>query len=72
MRNAFEAGSGIVCNWDVMESVLDFMFLKMGLDGQNGSIDMPIVMTEALANLPYSRKCEFWFPVLCLAHSDGF
>ena len=72
MRNAFEAGSGIVCNWDVMESVLDFMFLKMGLDGQNGSIDMPIVMTEALANLPYSRKCEFWFPILRLAHPDRF
>jgi actin-related protein 5 len=54
MRNAFEAGSGIVSNWDVMESIFDYIFLKMGIDG---SVDMPIVMTEATANLPYSRKC---------------
>lgn len=59
MRSAFEPGSGIVCNWDVMESVLDFVFLKLGVDGHTGSVDVPIVMTEALANLPYSRKCKF-------------
>lgn len=59
MRNAFEAGSGIVSNWDVMESVLDYVFIKMGIDGSNGGIEMPIVMTEAVANLPYSRKCKF-------------
>ena len=58
MRNAFEAGSGIVSNWDVMESILDYIFIKMGISGANG-IDMPIVMTEAVANLPYSRKCKF-------------
>jgi actin-related protein 5 len=58
MRNAFEAGSGIVSNWDVMESLLDYVFLKMGIDGANGNVDMPIVMTEAVANLPYSRKCK--------------
>lgn len=59
MRNAFEAGSGIVSNWDVMESILDYVFLKMGIDGANGTVDIPIVMTEAVANLPYSRKCKF-------------
>lgn len=58
MRNAFEAGSGIVSNWDVMESVLDYVFIKLGIDGSDGKIDMPIVMTEAVANLPYSRKCK--------------
>lgn len=58
MRNAFEAGSGIVSNWDVMESVLDYVFIKMGIDGANGGVDVPIVMTEAVANLPYSRKSE--------------
>lgn len=58
MRNAFEAGSGIVSNWDVMESVLDYVFIKLGVDGANG-VDVPIVMTEAVANLPYSRKSEF-------------
>ncbi|KAG4027104.1 hypothetical protein MFRU_033g00740 [Monilinia fructicola] len=55
MRNAFEAGSGIVSNWDVMEQVLDCIFLKLGVDSE-GTVDMPIVMTEAVANLPYSRK----------------
>ena len=59
MRNAFEAGSGIVSNWDVMESVLDYVFIKMGIDGSNGGINLPVVMTEAVANLPYSRKCRF-------------
>lgn len=58
MRNAFEAGSGIVSNWDVMESVLDYMFIKLGIDSQSGAVDVPIVMTEAVANLPYSRKCK--------------
>lgn len=59
MRNAFEAGSGIVSNWDVMESALDYIFIKMGIDGADGAINMPIVMTEAVANLPYSRKCKY-------------
>lgn len=58
IRNAFEAGTGIVSNWDVMEHVLDHVFVKLGMNGVEGAIDMPIVMTEAVANLPYSRKCE--------------
>ncbi|PSS00615.1 actin-like ATPase domain-containing protein [Coniella lustricola] len=56
IRNAFEAGTGITANWDVMEHVLDYIFLKMGMNGVDGNIDVPIVMTEAVANLPYSRK----------------
>ncbi|KAG9230537.1 hypothetical protein BJ875DRAFT_152148 [Amylocarpus encephaloides] len=56
MKNAFEAGTGIVSNWDVMEAILDYTFIKMGVDGQNGSVDVPIVMTEPVANLAYSRK----------------
>ncbi|KAK4134364.1 ARP5-like protein [Trichocladium antarcticum] len=56
IRNAFEAGTEIVSNWDVMEHVLDHVFLKLGMNGAEGSIDMPVVMTEAVANLPYSRK----------------
>lgn len=58
MRNAFEAGSGIVSNWDVMESILDYTFIKLGVDGSNGGVGVPIIMTEAVANLPYSRKCK--------------
>ncbi|KAI9167050.1 Actin-like protein arp5 [Paramyrothecium foliicola] len=56
IRGAFEAGTGIVSNWDVMEHVLDYIFLKLGLNDADGSIDVPVVMTEAVANLPYSRK----------------
>nr|6FHS_J Chain J, Arp5 [Thermochaetoides thermophila DSM 1495]8AV6_J Chain J, DASH complex subunit DAD4 [Thermochaetoides thermophila]8OO7_J Chain J, Actin-related protein 5 [Thermochaetoides thermophila]8OOC_J Chain J, DASH complex subunit DAD4 [Thermochaetoides thermophila]8OOF_J Chain J, Actin-related protein 5 [Thermochaetoides thermophila]8OOK_J Chain J, Actin-related protein 5 [Thermochaetoides thermophila]8OOP_J Chain J, Actin-related protein 5 [Thermochaetoides thermophila]8OOR_J Chain J, len=56
IRNAFEAGTGIVSNWDVMEHVLDYVFVKLGMNECDGAIDMPIVMTEAVANLPYSRK----------------
>lgn len=57
IRNAFEAGTGIVSNWDVMEHVLDHIFLKLGMNDADGSIGVPVVMTEAVANLPYSRKC---------------
>ncbi|CAM1511348.1 Fc.00g088610.m01.CDS01 [Cosmosporella sp. VM-42] len=56
IRSAFEAGTGIVSNWDVTEHVLDYIFLKLGMNEANGNIDVPIVMTEAVANLPYSRK----------------
>ena len=56
IRNAFEPGSSIVANWDVMEGLLDYTFLKMGLDAADGKIDRPIVMTEAIANLGYSRR----------------
>jgi actin-related protein 5 len=60
IRNAFEAGSGIVSNWDVMEALLEYIFIKLGVNG-NGGIDVPIVMTEAVANLPYSRKCKSFY-----------
>ncbi|KAK0637343.1 ARP5-like protein [Bombardia bombarda] len=56
IRNAFEAGTGIVSNWDVVEHVLDHVFIKLGMNGVEGAIDMPVVMTEAVANLAYSRK----------------
>ena len=56
MRNAFEAGTGIVANWDVMEHILDYTFVKLGLNGTEGAVDVPIVLTEAVANLSYSRK----------------
>ncbi|EDU51128.1 actin [Pyrenophora tritici-repentis] len=55
-KPVYEPGSNIVNNWDVMEGVLDYCFVKMGVDGQSGRIDRPIVMTEPIANLGYSRK----------------
>ncbi|KAI9816126.1 MAG: Nuclear actin-protein involved in chromatin remodeling [Thelocarpon impressellum] len=56
IRSAFEAASGIVSNWDVMEGILDYTFLKLGVDGAEGGVGRPIVMTEPVANLGYSRK----------------
>ncbi|KAF1921253.1 hypothetical protein BDU57DRAFT_509976 [Ampelomyces quisqualis] len=52
----YEPGSNIINNWDAMEGVLDYCFLKLGIDGPSGSIDRPIVMTEPMANLGYSRR----------------
>ncbi|QDS75576.1 hypothetical protein FKW77_006031 [Venturia effusa] len=55
-KNMYEPGSNIVNNWDVFEGVLDYVFVKMGVDGNNSNIDRPIVMTEPLANLQSTRK----------------
>ncbi|KAF2814419.1 actin-related protein, ARP5 class [Mytilinidion resinicola] len=55
-KNIYEPGSNIINNWDVVESVLDYVFVKLGVEGNNNGIDRPIVMTEPVANLGYSRK----------------
>ncbi len=56
IRNAFEPGTSIVSNWDVMEGVLDNIFVNLGVEAENGGIGRPILMTEPVANLGYSRK----------------
>ncbi|KAF2244077.1 actin-like ATPase domain-containing protein [Trematosphaeria pertusa] len=55
-KNIYEPGSNIVNNWDAMEGVLDYCFIKLGVDGRTGGIDRPIVLTEPVANLGYTRK----------------
>jgi actin-related protein 5 len=57
-KNVYEPGSNIVNNWDAVEGVLDYIFVKMGIEGRGGGIDRPIVMTEPVANLGYARKSE--------------
>jgi actin-related protein 5 len=42
-----------------MEGLLDYCFIKLGVDGKNGSIDRPVVMTEPVANLGYTRKSTY-------------
>ena len=42
-----------------MESLLDNTFLKLGVTGTDGGIGRPILMTEPVANLGYSKKSEF-------------
>ena len=56
IRYAFEPFSSIVSNWDVMEGVLDYIFLKLGVDGAEGGVGRPILMTEPVANLGYPRR----------------
>ena len=58
IKNAFETGTSIVTNWDAMEGLLDHAFSALGIDGADGSIDRPVVMTEAVANPSYSRSSE--------------
>lgn len=55
IRNAFEAFTSVPVNWDVMEGIMDYTFIKLGVDGQ-GSVGRPIVMTEPVANLGYTRR----------------
>lgn len=57
-KNVYEPGSNIINNWDVMEGVLDYVFVKLSIDGNNGGIDRPVVITEPVANLGYSRKSK--------------
>lgn len=59
MRNAFDNGTSIISNWDVMEGLLDYIFLKLGIEGSEGRVDRPIVMTEPVANLTYPRRSMF-------------
>ena len=59
LRNAFDPGSSVVGNWDVMEGLLDYTFIKLGVDGSNGGVDRPVVMTEPIANLNYPRRSGF-------------
>lgn len=60
IRAACEAGSGVVSNWDVFENILDYVFLKLGVDGAEGGVGRSVIITEPVANLGYSRKG--WYP----------
>ena len=59
IRNAFETGSSVVTNWDVMEGILDYTFSELGVGGVEGGIGRPVLMTEPVANLRYSRKSMY-------------
>ncbi|CAH7670224.1 hypothetical protein BY996DRAFT_6735863 [Phakopsora pachyrhizi] len=44
---------GIVCNYDSMEAMFDYVFLKLGVNSQ--TVQHPILMTEALCNPIFTR-----------------
>ena len=55
IRTAFEQHTSIPTNWDILEGVYDYVFLKLGVDG-DGSVGRPLVVTEPVANLGHSRR----------------
>lgn len=55
IRNAFETYTSVPVNWDVMEGILDYTFVKLGIDNEGG-VDRPVVITEPTANLGYTRR----------------
>lgn len=52
VRSAFEGD--VVCNFDQMEHMLDYVFVKLGVEGNR--VDHDVVMSEGLCNPQYSRK----------------
>ena len=40
---------------DVLENILDFTFSRLGISSQNGAVEHPVVMTEALCNPGFCR-----------------
>jgi actin-related protein 5 len=65
-KNIYEPGNNIVNNWDVFEGVLDYVFVKLGVEGTNGNVDRPIVITEPVANLSYARKSKLNINQMCI------
>ena len=60
IKKAFEPGTNVVGNWDVMENALDQVFVGLGVDnGQGGGLGRGVIMTEPVAGLGYTRKSEF-------------
>ncbi|XP_033119970.1 actin-related protein 5-like [Anneissia japonica] len=45
----------VVVNYDLQEQVFDHLFSHLGIEGQ-GSLDHPIVLTEAVCNPSHSRQ----------------
>ncbi|KAI5799684.1 hypothetical protein FPQ18DRAFT_287043 [Pyronema domesticum] len=53
-KNIFDGN--VVSNFDALEMLLDYTFIKLGVEGNNGGLGHPLVMTEAVCNPNYSRK----------------
>lgn len=54
-KNVYEVGNNIINNWDVQEGLLDYIFVKLGVQSE-GRVDRSVLLTEPAANLEYSRK----------------
>lgn len=47
----------IVTHFEAQEQIFDYTFTHMGIDTE-GSVDHPIILTEAFLNPNYSRNCK--------------
>jgi actin-related protein 5 len=58
----------VVSNFDALEMLLDYSFIKLGLEGgPDGGVGHPILITEAVCNPSYSRKSWLFLFVLLLS-----
>ena len=48
----------VAIHMEVQEQIFDHIFFHMGIDTE-GSVEHPIVLTEAFLNPNYSRQCTF-------------
>ncbi|KAH8382852.1 hypothetical protein KR009_005587 [Drosophila setifemur] len=53
LKSPFERN--VITNWNHQEQIFDYIFTKMGFEGQE-SIKQPIILTEALANPSFCRQ----------------
>lgn len=49
----------VAIHMEVQEQIFDHIFLHMGID-TDGSVEHPIVLTEAFLTPNYARQCMFW------------
>lgn len=55
----------VVTHFEAQEQIFDYTFTHMGIDTE-GSVNHPIILTEAFLNPNYSRNCKFLFEYLIL------
>lgn len=53
----------VVTHFEAQEQIFDYTFTHMGID-TDGSVQHPIVLTEAFLNPNYSRNCKHSYILL--------
>lgn len=56
LRTQFDRN--VVTHYYIQEQIFDYMFTKLGINTE-GSVNHPIVMTEAMVNPNYCRSCKY-------------
>lgn len=56
----------VVTHFEAQEQIFDYTFTHMGIDTE-GSVNHPIILTEAFLNPNYSRNCKFLFECFMFA-----